>query len=148
MRIILTNQVDGLGEPGDVVDVKPGFARNYLLPRGFATLWSKGAANQITAIRRARKERAIKSKDHAQEVANWLANNVVTIKTKVGDSGKLFGSVGASDIVEAIAKSGGDKLDKRIVALAHPIKLAGKHRVELKVHPDVKAQVVVEIVSA
>jgi large subunit ribosomal protein L9 len=147
MKVILTNNIAGLGDAGDVVEVKPGYGRNFLFPRNFAVLWSKGGANQVAAIRRARTERAIRSKDHAQEVAAWLKANKVTIKTRVGESGKLFGSIGSSDIVEAIYRAGGDKLDKRIVQLQHPIKLAGAHKVQLKLHADLVATANIEIVA-
>jgi large subunit ribosomal protein L9 len=101
----------------------------------------------VAAIRRARTERAIRSKDHAQEVVAWLKANKVTIKTRVGESGKLFGSIGANDIVEAIYRAGGDKLDKRIVQLQHPIKLAGTHKVPLKLHADMVGHATIEIVA-
>ncbi|MBM3690881.1 MAG: 50S ribosomal protein L9 [Actinobacteria bacterium] len=147
MKVILTNNTAGLGDAGDVVEVKPGYARNFLFPRNLAVLWTKGGANQVSAIRRARTERAIRSKDHAQEVAAWLKANKVTIKTRVGESGKLFGSIGASDIVEAIYRVGGDKLDKRIVQLQHPIKLSGTHKVPLKLQHDIVGYVNIEIVA-
>jgi len=147
MKVILTNNTAGLGDAGDVVEVKPGYARNFLFPRNLAVLWTKGGANQVLAIRRARTERAIRSKDHAQEVAAWLKANKVIIKTRVGESGKLFGSIGASDIVEAIYRAGGDKLDKRIVQLQHPIKLSGTHKVPLKLHHDIFGYVNIEIVA-
>jgi large subunit ribosomal protein L9 len=148
MKVILTNHIEGLGDAGDVVEVKPGYGRNFLFPRNLAVLWTKGGANQVSAIRRARTERAVRSKDHAQEVAAWLKANKVTIKTRVGESGKLFGSIGANDIVEAIYRAGGDKLDKRIVQLQHPIKLAGTHKVPLKLHHDIVGHANVEIVAS
>ena len=93
MKLILTREVAGLGHPGDVVTVKDGYARNFLLPRGSAIAWSKGGESQIAGIRRARQAREIRDKDHANEIKNTLESATLTIKAKVGSTGRLFGSV-------------------------------------------------------
>jgi len=109
MKLILTKEVTGLGKAGDVVNVKDGYARNYLLPRGNAILWSKGGEGQIEGIRRARKAREVRDLSHAQEIKQKLEANDVTVKVKVGSTGSLFGSVTDKDLVAAI-KSATDKL--------------------------------------
>ena len=93
MKLILTREVSGLGKAGDVVNVKDGYARNFLIPRGNAILWSDGGEKQIAGIRRARQAREIRDKDHANEIKAKLEGALLEIKVKVGSTGRLFGSV-------------------------------------------------------
>src|SRR5919202_476780 len=127
MKIILTQEVTGLGQPGDVVEVKDGYGRNYLLPRGFAIKATKGAEKQVQTIRRAQDARRIRDLDHAKEVKAVL------------ESGKLFGSVTTADVVQAVRAAGGPTLDKRTVELKGHIKAVGSHQINVRLHPDVTA---------
>src|SRR5919197_1243315 len=137
MKLILTQEVAGLGEPGDVIEVKDGYGRNYLLPRGFAMKWTRGAERQIDSIKKARSARAIASMDHAQEVAERLGALKVTLATRAGTSGRLFGSVTAGDIAAAVKKAGGPELDRRRIEMSNPIKTLGSHFVSVRLHPEV-----------
>lgn len=145
-KIILTHEVSGLGAPGDVVEVKDGYARNYLFPRGLATAWTKGAAKQIEAIRRARKAREIATLDDAKAVKDRLQASPVVVQAKAGASGRLFGAVTTADIAEAVAAAGGPKLDRRKIEIAQAIKSLGDHTVQVRLHDDVAAQIDVRVV--
>jgi large subunit ribosomal protein L9 len=145
-KIILTHEVSGLGAPGDVVEVKDGYARNYLVPRGLATAWTKGAAKQIEAIRRARKSREIATLDDAKAVKERLEAAPVVVTAKAGASGRLFGAVTTADIAEAVAAAGGPKLDRRKIEIAQAIKSLGDHTVQVRLHEDVAAQIDVRVV--
>ena len=124
-KLILTHEVTGLGEPGDVVDVKDGFARNYLVPRSLATPWSKGAESQVTAIRKARKAREIATLDEAKATRDSLQSKPVVVKAKAGNGGRLFGSITTADVVAAVTAAGGPALDRRRVELPSSIKSNG-----------------------
>jgi large subunit ribosomal protein L9 len=145
-KLILTHEVTGLGAPGDVVDVKDGYARNYLLPRGLATGWSKGAEKQIAGIRKARKAREIASLDDAKAVRDALQAKPVVVTAKAGASGRLFGAVTTSDIADAVTAAGGPAIDKRKVEIGQPIKTIGDFQVQVRLHTDVAAQVDVRVV--
>jgi len=147
MKLILNQEVTGLGAPGDVVEVKDGYGRNYLVPRGFAQLWTKGADKQIATIRRAREVREVRDTAHATEISTQLASLSVKLPARSGDGGRLFGSVTAADVVAAVSASGGPKLDRRLVQLPNPIKSLGQHQVTVKVHPEVEATLTVEVVK-
>lgn len=147
MKLILTNEVTGLGEPGDVVQVKDGYGRNYLLPRGFATPWTRGAQKQIDSIRRARKSREIADLGEAQNVADRLARLKVSLQARSGASGRLFGAVTAADIVEAVRQVGGPELDRRRIEVGKPIKTLGSHQVQVRVHPEVTAKLSLDVVA-
>jgi large subunit ribosomal protein L9 len=146
MKLILTQQVSGLGDPGDVVEVKDGYGRNYLLPRGLALRWSKGGESQVAALRRGRDVREVRSLSEAREMAEQLAALEVTLSSRAGDGGRLFGSVTTADVVEAVSAAGGPKLDRRRLELpsAH-IKTVGSHPVSVRLHPEVTASVTVEV---
>ncbi|TDQ55505.1 50S ribosomal protein L9 [Actinorugispora endophytica] len=148
MKLILTHEVTGLGAPGDVVEVKDGFGRNYLLPRGFAIRWTRGGQKQVDSIRRARAARDIRSLDEAKQVAGQLGALKVTLSQRSGDSGRLFGSVTASDVAAAIKAAGGPQVDKRRIEIRNPIKSVGDYRVEVRLHPEVSAPVAIEVVGA
>ena len=148
MKLILTHEVDGLGAPGDIVEVKDGYGRNFLLPRGMALPWSRGGEKQIVAIKRARDARAIRDLGHAQEVKAQLSGLSVRLEVRAGDTGRLFGAVTASDIVEAVSGAGGPTLDKRSVRVPSPIKTVGSHTVTVALHPEVDAEVEIDVVPA
>jgi large subunit ribosomal protein L9 len=148
MKLILTKDVSGLGEPGDIVEVKPGYGRNFLVPNGLAVAWTKGGEKQIEVLKKAIKGREIRDAKHAAEVKAAVEALVVTVPAKVGKDGKLFGSVGAADITAAIEAAGGPKLDRHAISLEHAFKTAGKHEVAANLHDDVTATVSFEIVPA
>ena len=149
MKLILTAEVDHLGVAGDTVEVKDGYGRNYLLPRGLAIVATRGAQKQADEIRRARDVKTIRGREHAEEIkAAIAALGPVTLAVKTHDSGKLFGSVTANDIVVAIKKAGGPSVDKRAVHLpkAH-IKATGTHTVAMRLHPEVDVDVTVDVAA-
>ncbi len=149
MKLILTAAVDNLGAPGDIVEVKAGYGRNYLLPRGLAIVATRGAEKQIEGIRRAQQAREIRDLDHAREVKEALdALENVSVSVKASESGKLFGSVSQADIATAVKDASGRAIDKRSVQLAPTqIKSLGKHTVDIVLHPQVTAHVSVEVVA-
>ena len=148
MKIILKQEVSGLGTPGDVVDVKDGFGRNYLLPQGFAIRWSRGAEKEIQSIRRARSAREIRDVGQANEVKATLEDLKVNLSARAGSGGRLFGSVTATEIVAAVRSAGGPELDRRRVELASPIKSTGVYQVRVKLHPEVSATISVNVVPS
>lgn len=148
MKLILTQEVSGLGSPGDQVEVRDGYGRNYLLPRGYAIKASRGAEKQIAEIRRAREVREIRDLDQARAVAAQLSGLGVRLPTRAGAGGRLFGSVTAADIAEAVKQAGGPNLDKRRIELPGPIKTVGAHQVNVRLHPEVVATVGVDVVAA
>ncbi len=148
MKIILTNEVPNLGAPGDVVEVKDGFGRNYLLPQGFAIAWTKGAEKQVETIKRARASREIRDLGHASEIKTKLEGLKVTLSARAGQGGRLFGSVTATEIVDAVKAAGGPALDKRKIELSGPIKTTGGYVVQIKLHSDVTAKFNLNVVAA
>ena len=149
MKLILTADVPNLGAPGDIVEVKDGYGRNYLLPRKMAIVATRGAEKQVAAITRARKSREIRDLGHAKEVAGELQALSLTIKAKAaGDSGRLFGSVTAADVVEAVRTAGGPALDRRTVDVPAQIKTVGTHKVAVRLHPEVTSELDVNVVAS
>jgi large subunit ribosomal protein L9 len=148
MKIILTQPVAGVGDAGDVVDVKDGYARNYLVPRGLALRWTRGAEREVATIRRARSERDLRDLDGAQAAKAALEAAPVVITAKAGAAGKLFGAVTPADVVAAIAAAGGPAVDRRSVELPQPIKTVGTHAVAVRLHPEVTATLSVEVAAA
>ncbi|MEO6205422.1 MAG: 50S ribosomal protein L9 [Mycobacteriales bacterium] len=148
MKLILNSDVTGLGAPGDVVEVKDGYGRNYLVPRGFAQLWTKGADKQIATIRRAREVREVRSTEQANEIKAALSGLSVKLPARSGDGGRLFGSITSADVVDAVTAAGGPKLDRRLITLSAPIKSLGQHTVTVKVHAEVEATLTLEVVKA
>ena len=146
-KLILTHEVTGLGAPGDIVEVKDGFARNYLVPRGLATAWSKGAEKQVTSIRKARKAREIATLDEAMAVRDALQSKPVVVRVKSGESGRLFGAVTTSEIADAVKAAGAPAVDKRKVEVGQPIKTLGDHTVQVRLHPEVTAKIDVKVVA-
>jgi large subunit ribosomal protein L9 len=147
MKLILTQEVTGLGTPGDVVEVKDGYGRNYLVPRGFAIAWTKGGEKQVAAIRGARSAREVKTLEEAQQVRATLERTKVTLPAKAGANGRLFGAITTADVAEAVAKVGGPKVDRRKVELQQPIKSLGDYSVLVRLHPEVQAKVAVSVVA-
>ena len=147
MKLILTQEVTGLGTPGDVVEVKDGYGRNYLVPRGLAIVWTKGGEKQVSAIRGARSAREVKSLEEAQQVRAALEGAKVTLPAKAGANGRLFGAVTTADVADAVAKVGGPKVDRRKVELQQPIKSLGDYSVLVRLHPEVQAKVAVSVVA-
>ena len=148
MKLILTQEVTGLGSPGDVVDVAGGYGRNYLVPRKLAIHWTRGAEKQIDMIKRGRDVRQIRGLDEAKQAAAELEGLSVRLATRAGASGRLFGSVGPADIAAAVREAGGPELDRRRIEITNPIKTLGAHQVRVRLHPEVTASVDVEIVSS
>ncbi len=149
MKLILTAAVNKLGIAGDIVDVKPGYGRNFLLPQGYAIAWTKGAEKQILGIQRARDAREIRGIEHANQVRNQLEALGVSLSARTGsDEGKLYGAITPADVVAAVKKAGGPALDKRSVVIAKPIKTTGTHTVGIKLHDAVTAHINVDVVAA
>ncbi|MBF6469152.1 50S ribosomal protein L9 [Nocardia beijingensis] len=150
MKLILTADVDNLGAPGDTVEVKDGYGRNYLLPRGLAIAASRGAQKQVEGIRRAQEARRVRDLDHANELKQALEGlESVSLAVKTAGTGKLFGSVTQSDVAAAVKAAGGPVVDKRSIELpkAH-IKTTGKHVIVVHLHPDVAAKFDLTVTAA
>ena len=148
MKLILTQEVTGLGGPGDVVEVAGGYGRNYLIPRNLAMRWTRPAEKQIDLIKRGRSARAIQGLDDARRAAAELEALHVRLQTRAGASGRLFGSVTPADIAAAVRAAGGPELDRRRIEVASSIKTVGSHQVRVRLHPEVSATLDVEIVAA
>jgi large subunit ribosomal protein L9 len=148
MKIILKQEVSGLGAPGDIVEVKDGFGRNYLLPQGFAIPWTKGGEKQIESLKRARSAREIRDMGHAKEVRDRLEALTVRLAVRAGEGGRLYGSVTPSEVVDAVKAAGGPALDKRRVELPGHVKSTGEYRVQVKLHPELSAAFTITVVAA
>jgi large subunit ribosomal protein L9 len=148
MKLILTQEVGGLGAPGDVVEVKDGYGRNYLVPRGLATAWTKGGEKQVESIRKARKAREIATLEEAQQVKATLEAKTVRLKANAGASGRLFGAITPGDVADAVKATTGSDIDKRKVEIAQPIKSLGAYQVHVRLHADIQATVDLEVVPS
>ena len=148
MKLILTAAVDNLGVAGDVVEVKDGYGRNYLIPRGFGIRWTRGGEKQIEGIKRSRDAREIRGLGHAQEVRGQLEGLTVELPVRAGETGKLFGAITAADVATAIKKAGNVSVDKRSIEIGKPIKTVGNHTVGVKLHDAVTAHVQLAVVAA
>ena len=148
MKIILKQEVTGLGAPGDIVEVKDGYGRNYLLPQGMAIRWTKGAEKQIVLIKRARPAREIRDLGHANEVKARLESLSVKLSVRAGEGGRLYGSVTPAEVASAVKSVGGPDLDKRRLELPGHLKSIGDHKVRIKLHPEVSATFTLTIVAA
>lgn len=148
MKVILTQPVETLGAKGDVVDVSDGYARNYLVPRKLAVKASDGALKQADSMRVARVESERRALESAQELAESLAGTRVVVAARAGDSGNLFGSIGAADVAAAIVKFTGIDIDRKIVDIAQPIKEIGLHEIHLTPHPEVSVAVILDVIPA
>ncbi|ROZ64244.1 50S ribosomal protein L9 [Kocuria soli] len=147
-KIILTHEVSGLGSAGDVVEVKNGYARNFLFPRGFATPWTKGAEKQVESIKAARAARELASLEDAQELAAKLNGTTVQVPAKTGTEGRLFGSVKAEQVADAVEAAGLGSIDKRRVEIREQVKTVGTYSANVRLHEDVNATVQFEVVPA
>ncbi len=149
MKLILTQEVGGLGSAGDIVEVKDGYGRNFLIPRGFAIRWTKGGERTVESIRKARSSREVRDLDHAQEIKARLEGTTVNLPVRAGEGGRLFGAVTVNDIAGAINSAAGEKdsIDKRKIIVGNPIKSLGSHQVTVKVHDDVDATVILNVVA-
>jgi large subunit ribosomal protein L9 len=147
VKLILTREVAGLGSAGDIVDVADGYGRNFLVPRGVAINWSKGAERQISQIRRARDAREIRDLGHAREIKSQLEQLSVSIGARAGKDGRLFGSITSGDVAAAVKDAGGPTLDRKRIKLDGHIKSTGTHTVTVDLHPDVTASVPVVVTA-
>jgi large subunit ribosomal protein L9 len=145
IEVILREDVQSLGRAGEMVRVKPGYARNYLLPQGLAYEATEGNKKRIAAETRARGVRAQAERTDAEKVAASLSGVALTLPGKAGEEGRLFGSITAQDIAEALGRAG-HTVDRRRIELEHPIKTLGEHTVSVRVHPEVNAEVRVTVV--
>jgi large subunit ribosomal protein L9 len=146
-KLILTHEVTGLGAPGDVVDVKNGFARNYLIPQGFAVAWTRGGEKQIESIKAARVSREHATIEEAQDLKAKLQASVVTLTVKAGEGGRLFGSVKTSDVADAVAAAGLGAIDKRKIEITNPIKSTGDHEATVRLRDDIVATISIKVVA-
>ena len=146
MRVILRADVPKLGRKGDVLEVSDGYGRNYLVPKGLALRATDGAIAQAAAMRRARDVKEARDRASAEEVARTLTPIVIRIPARAGTEGRLFGSVTAADVADAVASQTGLNIDRRRVHLDDPIKSIGTHEVAVRLHTDVEARLSVEVV--
>lgn len=146
-KLILTHEVDGLGSAGDVIDVKSGYARNYLIPQGFAVAWTRGGEKQVASIRAAREARAIATREDAEALKQKLEQARIKVTVKAGAEGRLFGSVKAADVASAVSAAGLGELDKRTVTIPSAIKATGDHEALVRLHEDVTAVLGLQVVA-
>ena len=147
MKLILTREVAGLGLAGDIVDVADGYGRNFLVPRGAAIQWTKGAEKQIVQIKRSRDAREIRDLSHAREIKADLEKLSITLEARAGKDGKLFGSVTTTDVAAAVKSAGGPLVDKKRIQLPGHIKTTGAHTVTVDLHPDVVASIPITVTA-
>lgn len=147
-KLILTHEVEGLGQAGDVVEVKDGYARNFLVPRKLATPWTRGAQKQIDQITAARRKREIATVEDARAAEELLAKTLVKVHVRAGAGGRLFGSVTTGDIAEAITAAGGPQVDKRKIIIPSPIKTVGDYKLSVKLHENVTAPINLQVIAA
>ena len=145
MKLLLRSDVEGVGKRGDLVEVADGFARNYLVPKGFAIKATAGVQSQAEAMRRSRDQKDAADRAAAEEVAKSLVPAVITVASRASGEGKLFGSVSAYEIVEAVTAQTGIELDRKDLHLDEPIKTTGTHHVAARLHADVQFQITVEV---
>ncbi|MBX3087214.1 MAG: 50S ribosomal protein L9 [Cryobacterium sp.] len=146
-KLILTHEVTGLGAPGDVVDVRDGYARNYLVPQGWAVHWTRGGAKQVEQIKSARAAREHATFEEAQDLKAKLQAAPVTLTVKAGTSGRLFGSVKTSDVADAVAAAGIGILDKRKIEIVSPIKALGEHEATVRLRDELVATIKLKVVA-
>lgn len=147
-KVILTNEVSGLGIAGDVVDVKNGYARNYLVPQGFATPWTRGGEKQVEQIKAARAAREHATIEEAQDLKLKLEATPLRVAVKAGKEGRLFGSVQTQDIADAVSEQGLGSLDKRVITIPTAIKATGTHQATARLRDDLIATITIEVVAA
>jgi large subunit ribosomal protein L9 len=146
-KLILTHEVTGLGAPGDVVEVKNGFARNFLIPQGFAVVWTRGGEKQIESIKAARVAREHATLEGAQELKAKIESTPITLTVQAGEGGRLFGSVKTADIAEAVAAAGLGDIDKRKIEITSAVKATGSHEATVRLRDDVVATITLNVVA-
>jgi large subunit ribosomal protein L9 len=147
-KLILTSEVTGLGSAGDVVDVKNGYARNYLIPQGFAVAWSRGGEKQVEQLKSARAARELATLEEAQALKARLEESPVKLTVKAGREGRLFGSVTTADVAAAVSAAGLGELDKRTIELPSAIKSVGEHEATARLRDEVTASITLQVVAA
>lgn len=147
-KLILTSEVTGLGSAGDVVEVKNGYARNYLIPQGYAVAWTRGGEKQVASIQAARTARELATLEEAQALKARLEATPIQLTVKAGKEGRLFGSVTTADVADAVATQGLGSIDRRTVELAAPIKSTGSHEATVRLREDVVAALALQVVAA
>lgn len=147
-KLILTSEVTGLGSAGDVVDVKNGYARNYLIPQGFAVAWSRGGEKQVDQLKAGRQARELATLEEAQALKAKLESSAVKLTVKAGREGRLFGSVKNADIADAVSAAGLGTIDKRTIELGSPIKGVGQYDATVRLREDVVAALTIDVVAA
>ncbi len=148
MKVILQKPVDKLGVPGDIVEVADGYARNYLMPRGLAVRASKGGVRHIDSLKRAHTTRVSKAKAEAEVVATRITGTPIVVRARVGEEGKLFGSVTAAEIAAEIERQAGLVVDRHDVHLDEPIRSIGVHEVRVHLFAEVDPILSVEVQPA
>ena len=147
MKVVLREDVENLGRKGDLLEVADGYARNFLVPRGLALKATKGIVKQAEAMRRSREAREVRNRSEAEELATQLHATRIEVRARAGEGGRLFGSVTAADISDAITAQTGVEIDRRKLVLDEPLKALGPAEIELRLHADVVATVQVEVVA-
>jgi|TARA_B100001758_G_scaffold245317_1_gene258123 large subunit ribosomal protein L9 len=147
MKVILRSNVEGVGYTGDVVEVANGYAQNFLMPKGLAMRATEGAVSQAAAMKRSRDLQDLKQREVAEEAAQRLEAVSISIEARVGQDDQLYGSVTTSDIAEAVQAQTGIELDRRNMSLEEPIRQVGTHQVEMRLHPEVRAQLTIEVAA-
>jgi len=148
VKILLRADVDNVGKKGDIVEVADGYARNYLVPRGLALRATPGLRDQAEAMRRNREARERRDREAAEAVAARFTGRIIAIKARAGGEGRLFGSVTAVDIADAVLAQTGAELDRRRIDLDEPIKELGPAEVSVRLHPEVVATISLVIETA
>ena len=146
-KLILTSEVSGLGSSGDVIEVRGGYARNYLVPKGLAIQWTRGGQKQVDALAKARTSRAAASLEEAQALKTRLEAEPVRLSVRTGQAGRLFGSVSTSDVAAAVAEAGLGQIDRRAVEFASPVRATGTHEASVRLRDDVSATLTLEVVG-
>ena len=147
MKLILTREVKGLGSAGDIVTVKDGYGRNFLIPEGSAIAWSKGGESQIEGLRRARSAREIRDNEHANQIKSSLESGEITLKARAGNEGQLFGSVTTKEIALAIKAKTGLDVDRHKISTKGQIKKIGKHSAKVALHANIVADLTIVVVA-
>ena len=145
MKVILQKTVERLGDPGDVADVADGYARNFLIPRGFAVRAEKGAVRHAESLKRAHQTRTKAQKGEFEAIAARIIQTPVVVTARAGEEGKLFGSVTAADIAEALSAETGVAVDRRDIHLDEPIRSVGTHEVTVHLHPEVDPVITIDV---
>ena len=145
MKVILQKTVERLGDPGDVADVADGYARNFLIPRGLAVKAEKGTVRHAESLKRSHESRITALKGEFEALATRIIQTPIVVTAKVGEEGRLFGSVTAADIAEAVSAQAGVEVDRKDVHLDEPIRSVGTHEVRVRLYPEVDPVITVDV---